>query len=200
MAKKLESNLRNMMLSLMFISLVMAAALSYVYQLTKGPIEAANKQKEVAAVTEVIPAFNNDPVTEMQQIEGLSFYIGKQDDKLVGIAVKTFTDKGFAGHFELMVGFLPDGTIYKTLVLDHKETPGLGSKMKEKKFIGQFDGKNPGSFNLKVKKDGGQVDAITAATISSRAFSDGVQKAYNLYMTNYVNNTEPDSVQKGGAQ
>jgi electron transport complex protein RnfG len=64
-------------------------------------------------------------------------------------------------------------------VLQHKETPGLGTKMTEEKFLVQFRGKNPGSFPLKVKKDGGQVDAITAATISSRAFCDALQRAYD---------------------
>jgi len=86
-----------------------------------------------------------------------------------------------------MAGFMPDGTIAGISVLDHKETPGLGTKMTEPGFKGQFTGKNPGEFMLKVKKDGGQVDAITAATISSRAFCDAVQRAYN-------------TLQKGGLQ
>jgi len=190
MAKKLESNLRNMILSLMIISVVMSAALGYVYLLTKGPIEVANKQKEVSAITLVLPPFNNDPTIEMKMIDGLTFYEGKFDSKLVGVAVKTFTDKGFAGHIEFMVGFLPNGTIHKTMVLVHKETPGLGSKMTNPKFKDQFDGKNPEGYKLKVKKDGGQVDAITAATISSRAYCDGIQKAYTCYMTNYVQNAQ----------
>lgn len=192
MANKLESNLRNMILSLMIISVVMSAALGYVYLLTKGPIEAANKQKEVSAVTEVIPAFDNDPTTSSKIIDGLTFYEGTKDGKIVGTAVKTFTEKGFSGRFDMMVGFLPDGTINKTTVIEHKETPGLGSKMTNPKFKDQFNGKKPSEFKMKVKKDGGQVDAITAATISSRAYCDGIQKAYDLYMTNYVNNT-PDS-------
>jgi Na+-translocating ferredoxin:NAD+ oxidoreductase subunit G len=76
-----------------------------------------------------------------------------------------------------MAGFLPDGSIYKVTVLDHKETPGLGTKMTDLKFSRQFLGKNPDSFKLLVKKDGGQVDAITAATISSRAYCDALQRA-----------------------
>jgi len=82
-----------------------------------------------------------------------------------------------------MVGFLPDGTIYDVEVLDHKETPGLGDKIDRKKsdFTRQFQNKNPGAFSLTVKKDGGSVDAITAATISSRAFCNAVQRAYDVY-------------------
>ena len=102
----------------------------------------------------------------------------------MGYAVKTFTDKGFGGHVEMMAGFLPDGTIYNVIVLQHKETPGLGTKMTEPKFSNQFLGKNPASFKLKVKKDGGQVDAITAATVSSRAYCDALQRAFDSCKVN----------------
>lgn len=181
MGKKIESNLKNMILSLAFISLAASAALGMVYNLTKGPIEQANKAKEVSAITEVLPAFDNDPTVSLKTMNGLTLYSGTQADQPVGVAVKTFTDKGFSGNFSLMVGFLPDGTIHNISVLDQKETPGLGSKMKEDKFKNQFLGKNPGTFKLLVKKDGGDVDAITAATISSRAYCDAVQKAYDLW-------------------
>jgi len=79
-----------------------------------------------------------------------------------------------------MVGFKPDGTINRTAVVEHKETPGLGTKMATP-WRDQFNDKNPGTNNLKVKQDGGEVDAITAATISSRAFSEAVQKAYDAF-------------------
>lgn len=189
MAKKLESTLVNMILSLLLISAVMAAALGFVYGVTKGPIEQANKKKEIQAIREVLPPFDNDPTKDAKIIEGLTFYMGTNKGLPVGCAVKTFTEKGFSGHFDLMVGFKPDGAINRIVVLEQKETPGLGSKMKEPKFKDQFNTLNinalPGR-ELKVKKDGGTIDAITAATISSRAFCDGVQKAYTLYMKNFA--------------
>jgi electron transport complex protein RnfG len=203
MSQKLESNLRNMILSLLFISVGMSAALGFVYTLTKGPIEVATKQKEISAVKEVLPPFDNDPTLDVKTIDGLSFYTGTLDGQIVGVAVKTFTEKGFSGRFDMMVGFKPDGSINNIVIVEQKETPGLGTKMKEPKFKDQFNGKNPGSFKMKVKKDGGEVDAITAATISSRAFCDGVQKAYDLFMKNFAN-TNPavtDSTEnKGGTQ
>jgi electron transport complex protein RnfG len=79
-----------------------------------------------------------------------------------------------------MAGFKVDGSINNISVLEQKETPGLGTKMKEDKFKNQFLGKNPNSYKMIVKKDGGEVDAITAATISSRAYCDAMQKAYDL--------------------
>jgi electron transport complex protein RnfG len=188
---KLESSFKNMLLSLLFISAGMSAALGFVYTLTKGPIEIANKKKEVQAITEVLPAFDNDPTAESKSIAGLDYYTATNQGQPTGYAVKTFTDKGFSGKFTLMVGFKPDGVINNISVLDQKETPGLGTKMKEPKFKDQFLGKNPGEVKLLVKKDGGQIDAITAATISSRAFCDAVQKAYNGYLENLKGKDNP---------
>jgi electron transport complex protein RnfG len=90
-----------------------------------------------------------------------------------------------------MVGFKPDGTIQNIEVLEQKETPGLGTKMKDDKFLAQFRGKNPSAFNLKVTKDGGEVDALTGATITSRAFGDAVQMAYDEFMKNNSSLLEP---------
>jgi len=176
---KLESTFKNMLLSLLFISIGMSAALGYVYSLTKEPIERANKMIEVQAITDVLPEFDNDPTLNIKSVEGLDYYTALKGEEVVGYAVKSYTDKGFSGHFTMMVGFKPDGTIHNITVLDHKETPGLGTKMTEALFKDQFIDKNPSQVKLKVKKDGGTIDAITAATISSRAFCDAVQRGYN---------------------
>ena len=186
---KLESTLKNMILSLLLISLVMSAALGFVYNITKDPIAAAIKAKEVNAVKVVLPPFDNDPTTTSSVVDGLTFYPATLEGKAVGCAVKTYTENGYAGRFDLMVGFLPDGKINNIVVLEQKETPGLGTKMKEPKFKDQFNTLDIGTLQdkeLKVKKDGGSIDAISAATISSRAFCDGVQKAYSLYMKNFA--------------
>ncbi len=106
----------------------------------------------------------------------------------VGTAVETFTDKGFSGRIRILAGFDPEGTIHDITVLEHQETPGLGDKIEKNKsynkktglsWISQFIGTNPSEYKLLVKKDGGDVDAITAATITSRAFCDAVQRAYD---------------------
>ena len=181
MAKKLESTLRNMVLSLTLISMVMSAALTFVYLKTKGPIEVASKQKEINAIKQVSPDFDNDPLAAALTTDGVTIYPVEKQDMPAGIAVKTYSDKGFSGHIELMAGFRTDGSIHNITILQHKETPGLGTKIADPKFLNQFLGKNPGSFKLKVKKDGGQVDAITAATVSSRAFCDALQRAYDAF-------------------
>ena len=179
MANKLESTLVNMILSLVLISMVMSAALSFVYIKTKGPIEAAARQKEIDAIKQVMPPFDSDPAAAKTEDKGVVIYSLNNQNKPVGHAVKTYSDKGFGGHIEVMAGFLPDGSIYNVSVLQHKETPGLGTKMSDQRFSRQFLGKNPSEFTLRVRKDGGQVDAITAATISSRAYCDALQRAYD---------------------
>jgi electron transport complex protein RnfG len=180
---KTESTFKNMVLSLTLISLVSSACLGFVYQFTKKPIELSNLNKKLNAIKLVVPEFTNNPNEEMFRLatgdgDSLEIYPDRKDDKIVGYAVNTFTSKGFSGNISLMAGFKPDGTIFNITVLEQKETPGLGTKMTEPEFKDQFNDKNPADFELKVKKDGGPVDAITAATISSRAFCDAVTKAY----------------------
>ena len=185
MAKK-ESTFLNMPLTLLIVTAVAALALGAVYNVTKEPIALAKKAKKEAAIKSVLPDFERIeskmvmPLTGKDSIEFNTAYKG---DDIIGTAVETYTDEGFSGRFKIMVGFLPDGTIHNTAVLEHKETPGLGDKMDASKssFPNQFEGKHPDSYKLEVKKDGGDVDAITAATISSRAFCDAVQRAFDAY-------------------
>lgn len=180
----IESTFKNMVLSLTLISLGAAACLGFVYEFTKQPIELSNLNKKLDAIKMVVPEFNNNPNEEKFRLatgegDSLDVYPAKKDNEIVGYAVSTYTTKGFSGRIELMAGFKPDGSITDISVLNQKETPGLGTKMTEPAFKGQFNGKNPETFPLKVKKDGGQVDAISAATISSRAFCDALQRGYN---------------------
>ncbi|OFX22280.1 MAG: RnfABCDGE type electron transport complex subunit G [Bacteroidetes bacterium GWA2_31_9] len=186
MAKK-ESNFKNMVLTLLIISFISSAALGFIFNITKEPIAKTLLEKKLNAIKKVVPAFNNDPNKEMYMVSiednsaQLEMYPAKQDSTLTGTAVKTFTNKGFSGLIELIVGFGNDGSIVDISVLNQKETPGLGTKMTEPFFKDQFKGKNLTTYKMKVKKDGGDVDAITAATISSRAFCDAVQRAYDTY-------------------
>lgn len=189
--KNLESNFINMVLVLGLISAMSAAALSYVFDLTKDRIEEGKKAKRLLAIKEVLPSgYTNSPDEEMYKIKltegepALECYPAKENGELKSVAVKSYTKNAFSGEMWLMVGMLPDGTINKISVIDQKETPGLGTKVTEEKFKKQFMNKNPIEFKLDVKKDGGEVDAITAATISSRAVCDAIKRAYKTYMSN----------------
>lgn len=186
MASKRESNFINMVLTLFVVSAVAALALGGVYTVTKEPIALAKKKKLEAAIKNVLPDFDTLQTEKIALGDGkdsLIFYTASKDNQVIGTAVKTYTMEGFSGKIEIMVGFLDDGTINNTAVVSHKETPGLGDKMDVKKsdFPIQFMGKNPSAYKLEVTKDGGDVDAITAATITSRAFCDAVERAYNAF-------------------
>lgn len=185
----MESSLKNMVLTLLVITFVSSAAVGLVYQVTEEPIAEAKVAKVTGAIAQVLPAFDNNP-TEQKQVDTVDgkevvIYPAFQGTDTVGYAIETFSNNGFGGMIKLMVGFLADGTIYKVETLSHNETPGLGDKMERKKsdFSVQFEGKNPADFKLSVKKDGGDVDAITASTISSRAFADAVDRAYKVFLT-----------------
>lgn len=180
-----ESTFKNMTLTLFVVTLLASTSLGFVYSFTKGPIENAQNAKINNAISKVLPEFDNKPAAEKytREVDGgiLTFYPATKGGQKVGTAIQTFTKNGFSGQIDLMVGFLADGSIYAIEVIAHKETPGLGDKMESDKsnFSVQFKGKNPATFKLMVTKDGGHVDAITASTISSRAYCDAVQLAYN---------------------
>ena len=188
MAKKAESTLLNMVLVLTIIAVVTAAALAFLNNVTKGPIADAKKAKTEAAIKEVLPEFASLK-SEKVMLDGdkdstncnLAF---NASDELVGVAVESSTEKGFSGHLGVMVGFDAEGNITGYNVLETQETPGLGSKAGEwfqKDGKGCVVGMNPATNNMTVKKDGGDVDAITAATISSRAFCDAIDRAYKAF-------------------
>ncbi|MBE6336120.1 MAG: RnfABCDGE type electron transport complex subunit G [Lentimicrobiaceae bacterium] len=183
-----KDTLLNMFIALFVICVVSGGVLGLVYNATKDPIAAAEAAKKTEAIKNVLPEFNELKETmvksAMEDAE-IPFYLAYDaNNNFIGAAVETFTNKGFSGNISLMVGILANGTINNISVLQHAETPGLGSKMSEPSFKDQFNNKHASSFNFNVKKDGGDVDAITAATISSRAFCDAVNRALSTFENN----------------
>lgn len=190
MAKK-ESTFLNMVLTLFVVTGVAAIALAFVYKATKGPIEEAKLKKLKAAINIVVPGaedaeINDEPikVSAIDGVNDLEFYEVKKDGIIIGTAIKTFTNIGFSGYMSVMVGFDENGVIIDSNILEHKETPGLGDKTCKSvsNWNERFVGKDPKEFILKVKQDDGHVDAITAATITSRAYCDAIQRAYDTFM------------------
>ncbi|MDR0510614.1 MAG: RnfABCDGE type electron transport complex subunit G [Rikenellaceae bacterium] len=173
-----------MIFSLLAITFVSAAAVGVVYRVTSGPIAAAKAENSQTSLRQVLPPFDNRPAENVRTVvvDGAEakVYTATSGDTVCGYAVETLSRKGFGGEVVLMVGFKPDGEIVDIEVLGHKETQGLGDKIERGKsdFSVQFRGKNPATFHLSVRKDGGDVDAITASTISSRAYADAVNRAY----------------------
>lgn len=173
-----KSNLLNMVVVLGVTCLVCSGVLAGAYALTKDPIDAAAAEKTNQAIGEVLPHFTETSY-EAVDLEGKTYHYYKatEGDKLIGYAVESSV-VGFGGPLSLMVGVTADGVVYNTSVLSHSETPGLGAKCTtDAKFISQWKGFNPAEKKLAVKKDGGDVDAITASTITSRAYTAAVANA-----------------------
>lgn len=188
--KKLESSLLNMVLVLTGVAVIMGGILAYVNHLTEGPIAQqkakalADGIKSVMGVDEITVAKTD---TVLQNIGGkeLTYIVYQTQDaqkKDLGAAVESTTN-GFGGDLKVLVGFDPEGKILGYTLLEQAETPGLGAKADkwfQKGEKGDIIGKSPVE-PLTVSKDGGQVDAITASTITSRAFLLAVNNAYNAY-------------------
>ena len=178
-----KSSFKNMTLCLLAICLVCSGLLAGVYALTKEPIDAAAKAKNEAAIKEVLPE-TAVAIEEEREVEyeGQKYaYNLAYDEKgeVVGCAINV-APVGFGGPIVIKVGFDANGVIWNTKVLSQAETPGLGAKCVEAGFSEQFKGFDPASAKLSVKKDGGDIDAITASTITSRAYTAGVALAVNV--------------------
>ena len=186
--KKLPSTLPNMLCVLTLISVIAAGALAYVNKITAGPIE-ENKARTLAeGINSVLGVADAkvENTSEAEDANGNPVIIYTTDK---GVAVQAIDPNGFGGKLSVLVGFAEEGTIKGYTVLDHAETPGLGAKAGfwfQKGEKGDIIGKNPGDARyanngLTVSKDGGDVDAITASTITSRAFLRAVNVAYHAY-------------------
>jgi electron transport complex, RnfABCDGE type, G subunit len=174
-----KSNLINMAVCLSAVCLVCAGLLGGVYAVTAEPIAKTNAETLKASIAAVLPA--GGELSEAKDIEvggqPSKYYVSTNGGEVVAYAVKSSV-VGFGGPLELMVGVTPDGQVYNTSVLTHNETPGLGAKCTtDTHFMEQFQGFDTNAKSLSVKKDGGDVDAITASTITSRAYTLAIRNA-----------------------
>lgn len=187
---KLESSLKNMILSLAIISVIAAGVLAGFYQLTKEPILRSQTQKREEAIMNVLKD-KDATIEEAVEIfldgrpEPYIIYPATLNGELVGLAIQTYTLEGYAGLIRLMVGVDEEGRVYNYEILETAETPGLGSKLtdwyKTEKGNQSIIGKNPETSVFDVKQEGGDFDAITASTISSKAFLNSIKDAFEAY-------------------
>jgi electron transport complex protein RnfG len=176
-----------MVLALLGVTLIASASLGFVYSLTKAPIEKAEMEKQSNAIAAVLPEFKElgEPykILPNEGRDSLEIYPAlDQDGETIANAIKTYTYNGYSGYIEVMVGIDKNNSITGFEVLKHTETPGLGAKMHKwhsdtTKVRQNLIGRTFENGSLKVSKDGGDIDAITAATITSRALLDALNRA-----------------------
>ena len=160
------------------ICAVCSALLAAVYKTTEKPIALSLERRTAAAAAKVMPAGCDAP--EKRTSGGVTFFTAKRDGKVAGVALEGFSNNGYGGDVRLMVGLGTDGKLVTFEVVQATETLGLGSKMSSDAFRNPIKGRKIAG-NWQVKKDGGEVDAITAATISSRAALECIRDAITRF-------------------
>ncbi len=176
------------------LTLIAAGAgliLSLVEAVTREPIAEQRRLEMLKALQAVLPPIDNSPDTDTaslvvgknkkgKDIER-TFYRGRMKSELAGVAFKVVAPDGYSGNIEIMVGIDPQGVVSGIEILAHAETPGLGNKIEDDWFKQQFAGKGLDGTDWRVKKDGGEFDEITGATISPRAVVKAVEGGLQFY-------------------
>lgn len=175
-------------LTLTLFCLIAGGLLAAADALTRERIMEANRAGRQKALNAVLPPHNNaadaDTLTVVCDAKNWTFFIARQDGAFVGTAVETSSPNGYGGEIRLILGIGADGKTIGISVLAHKETPGLGAIIETPKFQRRLAGQDIQKTNWHVKKDGGDIDQITAATISSRAVVDAIREALNAFSAN----------------
>ncbi len=182
-----QDNTLKLVKVLTIICVVSALLLSIVYNMTKKPIARQKRLEMIKAIKSVLPPCSvNDPLKDKITIKNKNIYIGKnKNGKLCGVAFKVFSKEGYGGTIEIMLGInSKNDSINGIEILSMSETPGLGAKITEKWFKDQFKNRNLKNTNWKVKKDGGDIDQISGATISPRAVTKAVYNGLKFYKKN----------------
>jgi electron transport complex protein RnfG len=158
------------------IATISAGVLAATNAVTAEPIKEAYRQDFLKGLVAVLPEFDNSPDTEVLDIQGYTVYVAKKGGETVGYAVQTSSMRGYSGEIGVLVGADNAGKISGVTVLKHAETPGLGDKITGAAWLQSFVGGALGD-TYAVKKDGGDIDSFSGATISPRAVSEAVTSA-----------------------
>jgi len=164
-----------LLLTLTVVCALAGLILAYVNNATKAARKYQDRLELLNALKQVLPEHANEPDKDIEDISGTRYYISKKDGKINGIAFGTSSNKGYGGKIKLLVGVSTGGKIFGVVILEMHETPGLGAKIGLESFRDQFKGRDIKNTNWKVKKDGGDIDQITGATISPRAVTEAIK-------------------------
>lgn len=181
----MNDNNFKMVIILAIITIIAAFVLSFVNMATKDKIQQEYRLEFLRGLNTVLPEYDNEPDKAILKINDKDIYVAKNDNKTVGYAIKSVSQKGYAGNIVVLVGVKPDGTISGIEILRHAETPGLGAKIESESFKKSFEGMTIND-NIKVKKDGGVIDQFSGATISPRAVCEAVNKGLEFINQNVL--------------
>lgn len=171
---------------LTLVCVVAAIALAKVYDFTKEPIATQRRLAKLRAVEAVLPEHENQPdqnTIEVDLGDGdiRTVYLGLSKESINGLAFEVTNSEGYGGEIVAMLGLDPNGTIFGVEIVRLAETPGLGAKIANPEFRSQFKGKSLTNTNFMLKKDGGDLDQVTGATISPRAIVKGIKEGLEFF-------------------
>ncbi len=170
-----------MVLVLTAVCVVAALGLARVHEMTREPIREAMRQELLRAIVAVLPEFDNAPDREARQIGGRTYYPAFREGRFVGAAFPVVSNEGYGGRIEALVGVDPQGRVTGVVILSHAETPGLGAKFTDPAYLAQFRGKGLDNARWAVRKDGGDFDQITGATITPRALVKAIRQGLEAF-------------------
>ena len=175
-----------LIITLTIICAVAAIALSFVHQITLKPIAYQKRMEKVRALKRVLPAYDNHPEKDILKVPGkngkpIEVNLAKKGGKVIAVAYRVVSHKGYGGDISLLMGLDMKGKITGIEILGMMETPGLGARIEEPAFKKQFVGRTLKNTKWAVKKDGGDIDQITGATISPRAVTEAIYGGLQLF-------------------
>jgi len=173
------------------ICAIAGLSLAGVYEVTKEPIAYQKKLEVIRSLEAVLPGLDTDPDSfflDLEREDGSAVRVFRSPaeggDEVAGAAFEVVAPDGYSGNIYIMMGVLPDGNLGGIEILSHAETPGLGSLIVNESWKGIFRGRSLDNTNFKVKKDGGDIDQLTGATISPRAVTGAVEKGLIWFRDN----------------
>jgi len=187
---KIEREQWQMIIALLVVGVVCTLLLATTNIFTRAPIAQAERQALMNALMQVLPEHQNDPLTDARSItlqgdtKPTSFYFSRNKrNAITAIAWQVTAPDGYNGSIHILMAVHPDGSINAIRITGHKETPGLGDGItKNQAWLDSFGDKSLHNADWAVKKDGGDFDQFTGATITPRAVVKAVKKG----LTNYA--------------
>jgi len=168
-------------------------AVADIYEVMAGKLPPAERE----AIEEGLLAEKR--FVDVGEKQPVLFFVIRKEGEPFAVALENY-GAGFGGELGVMIGFeIESGNLLGVGITTMSETPGIGTKVRDESFLKQFHAMGKGTV-FKVKKDGGGIDAISGATISSRAVAQGIELAEGFYTTHREAILAAIDVVPGGAQ
>jgi electron transport complex protein RnfG len=189
---KIDREQIQMVMALVAVAVVAVLFLGLTDIITREPIAEARKAALHKALVQVLPEHDNDPLSSVihfkasgSDMEKLIYPAKDKQGNIIGFAWETIAPDGYSGTIRIMMGVFTDGTVHAIRITDHRETPGLGDGIvNNAAWLGSFVGKTLDNTRWAVRKDRGDFDQFTGATLTPRAVIKAVKAGLEMFKDN----------------